>query len=173
MKVLYQFVILTMVVSFISCTKTDVGLPEENDTEDPTSPPPPFNVNKETLLQLVNNVRRTGCNCGATVMPPVTAVTWNDLLATAAYNHSLDMKQKNYFSHTAPDGSSPGDRVTRAGYKWRSYGENIAKGYANEKDVMDGWLNSEGHCKNIMNASFKEMGVARVDAYWTQVFGSR
>jgi uncharacterized protein YkwD len=131
------------------------------------------NVNKTTLLQLVNNVRQSGCTCGSTVMPPVAAVTWNDQLTTAAFNHSNDMYSNNYFSHTGLNGSTAGDRITAAGYTWRAYGENIAKGYSSEQGVMDGWLNSEGHCKNIMSPLFKEVGVARVDTYWSQEFGSR
>lgn len=106
-------------------------------------------------------------------MPPVSPVTWNDQLATAAFNHSNDMNSNNYFNHNSPAGSTAGDRITAAGYTWRTYGENIARGYTSEQSVIDGWINSEGHCKNIMNPSFKEMGVARVGNYWTQEFGAR
>jgi uncharacterized protein YkwD len=83
------------------------------------------------------------------------------------------MYTNNYFNHTGLNGSSAGDRIIAAGYAWRSFGENIAKGYSTEQSVMDGWIRSEGHCKNIMNPGFKEMGVARVGTYWTQEFGSR
>ena len=130
-------------------------------------------VNKSTLLQLVNNVRQLGCTCGSVVMPPVAAVTWNDQLATAAFNHSNEMNSNNYLSHTGLNGSTAGDRITAAGYSWKAYGENIAKGYSSEQAVMDGWLKSEDHCKNIMSALFREMGVARVGTHWTQEFASR
>ena len=152
--------------SIHSCTKEDVV------SKDPGSGTT-TSVNKSTLLQLVNQVRQSGCNCGSTVMPPVASVTWNDQLATAAYNHSNDMYLNNYFSHTGLNGSSAGDRIKAAGYNWRAYGENIAKGYTNEQAVMDGWIKSEGHCKNIMSPHFKEMGVARVGVYWAQEFGTR
>ena len=155
-----------------------VSCQKENDSD---SNPPVTNpsgnssgtVNKSTLLQLVNNVRQIGCTCGSTVMPPVAPVTWNDQLSTAALNHSNDMDSNNYFSHTAPNGSTAGERITAAGYNWKAYGENIAKGYSSEQAVIDGWLKSEDHCKNIMSALFREMGVARVGTYWTQEFGSR
>ena len=101
------------------------------------------------------------------------AVTWNDKLAKAAYDHSVDMKLNDYFSHTGLNGSNPGQRITAAGYIWKTYGENIANGYASEQAVMNGWLGSEGHCKNIMNGSFKEMGAGREGNYWTQIFGAR
>lgn len=131
------------------------------------------NVNKDVMIGLVNEVRQSGCICGTTIMPPVATVVWNDLLSRAAFDHSKDMLVENYFSHTAKNGSNPGVRITNAGYVWRAYGENIAKGYPDEKAVMDGWLSSEGHCKNIMSASFREMGAGREGSYWTQEFGSR
>ena len=134
---------------------------------------PSGTVNETVLLQLVNNVRQTGCTCGSTVMPPVAAITWNDQLATAAFNHSNDMSANNYFNHIGLSGSTAGDRIAAAGYAWKAYGENIAKGYSNEQTVIDGWLKSEGHCKNIMSPLFREMGVARVGGYWTQEFASR
>jgi uncharacterized protein YkwD len=56
---------------------------------------------------------------------------------------------------------------------WKTYGENIANGYGTEQAVMTAWLASEGHCKNIMNASFKEIGAGREGNYWTQVFGAK
>jgi uncharacterized protein YkwD len=98
---------------------------------------------------------------------------WNDVLEKAAYHHSADMYQNDYFSHTALDGSNGGVRIQRAGYNWMTYGENIAMGYKNERETVEGWLSSPGHCKNIMNRSFKEMGVARVGNYWTQEFGAK
>jgi uncharacterized protein YkwD len=106
-------------------------------------------------------------------MPPVATVTWNDNLAKAAYSHSSDMSSKKYFDHTSPTGSTAGTRITAAGYPWKTYGENIAMGYADEQAVMNGWLSSEGHCLNIMNAAFKEMGAGREGNYWTQEFGAQ
>lgn len=153
---------------FFSCKKTDI-------TDSATLPGPVFvyNVNKTQLLELVNDVRAKGCTCGATAMPPVAAVSWNDQLAKAAYDHSLDMKINNYFNHNTPDGVTPGQRITAAGYAWKTFGENIAMGYATEQAVINAWLGSEGHCKNIMNGSFREMGLGKEGTYWTQVFGAR
>ena len=153
---------------FFSCKKTDIT--------DPATPPGPeivYNVNKTQLLELVNDVRSKGCTCGTTPMAAVGAVTWNDQLAKAAYEHSLDMKVNNYFNHNTPDGVTPGQRITAAGYTWKTFGENIAMGYATEQAVINAWLASEGHCKNIMNGSFREMGLGKEGTYWTQVFGAR
>ena len=133
----------------------------------------PTVVNKTALLQFVNEIRQKGCKCGDTYYPPVAAVTWNEQLAQAAFNHSEDMYRKKYFAHIAPDGSNGGKRIERVGYKWMAFGENIAAGYRNEKEVVRGWVESPGHCKNIMSKLFKEMGVARYGNYWAQEFGKR
>jgi uncharacterized protein YkwD len=82
------------------------------------------------------------------------------------------MNSHNNLDHTGSDGSSAGDRLTTGGYYWTTYAENIAVGYTSEQAVIDGWLKSDGHCKNIMNANVSEMGVATSGAYWTQVFAT-
>lgn len=165
--------ILGLMLTFIlySCQKESVYT--EPDKSTTTGGVYINNVNKDVLLSLVNKVRQSGCTCGTTIMPPVGTLVWNDLLSDAAYVHSKDMFNENYFSHTAKNGSNPGMRITNAGYVWRTYGENIAKGYANEQAVMSAWLSSEGHCKNIMTAAFREMGAGRESSYWTQEFGTR
>jgi uncharacterized protein YkwD len=176
MKKLFIFSCLLVLAA---CQK-ESDIPDENPREEtPVTPPNTtgnsaivFNVNKNIMLQLINDVRSKGCNCGSTVMPPVGILQWNDKLAKAAYLHSADMNSKNYFSHTSQDGRSPGDRITAQGFKWSAYGENIARGQSSEAAVMNGWLNSEGHCKNIMNGRFKYVGVGMQNNYWTQVFGT-
>ncbi|MGN6399102.1 MAG: CAP domain-containing protein [Flavisolibacter sp.] len=130
-------------------------------------------LDKIGILKLVNAARKKGCQCGDTYYYPAPALTWNEQLEQAAFAHSKDMFSKKYFSHTAPDGSRAGDRIEKAGYHWLMYGENIGLGYKNEKEVVEGWLKSPGHCKNIMNKDYKEMGVARAGNYWTQEFGTK
>ena len=130
-------------------------------------------VNKQLVLELVNKIRMSGVQCGDTYYYPVPPVQWNVQLEAAAFEHSKDMFQNKYFSHQANDGTKGGARIEAEGYWWSTYGENLGLGYANEKQVVEAWLKSPGHCKNIMNKSFKEMGVARVGNYWTQDFGAR
>ncbi|MFE6041109.1 sigma-70 family RNA polymerase sigma factor [Streptomyces sp. NPDC056452] len=131
----------------------------------PADPPPSSAA--EEVTALVNAERaKEGC----------AAVRSNSKLATAASRHSADMVSRDYFSHTSPDGSDPGDRITAAGYRWSTYGENIAKGQSSPAAVMDSWMNSPGHRANILNCAFKEIGVGRVDSsggpVWTQNFGA-
>jgi uncharacterized protein YkwD len=90
------------------------------------------------------------------------------------------MAQKHYFNHKQPDGSLPADRATAAGYRWVRVGENIASGQRSVEEAVASWLDSPGHCANIMNPTFTEMGAAYAinpqnrnrTPYWTQVFGT-
>jgi uncharacterized protein YkwD len=103
------------------------------------------------------------------------AVTSDARLTQAAQGHSADMARRGFFDHTNPDGKSPGDRITAAGYRWSTYGENIAKGQPTPASVMKSWMNSPGHRANILNCKFAEIGVGVVKSggpYWTQVFGT-
>ncbi len=170
-NVLWGMVLMCII---FSCSKNDIktDLNEQKPAEG-QKPDIAYNVNATLMLDMVNNVRAKGCTCGTTAMPAVPALTWNDLLARAAFGHSDDMKVNNYFSHTSGENTTAGDRIRLAGYDWRAYGENIALGQTTEQIVMSSWLNSEGHCKNVMNKNFKEMGVGRSGNYWTQVFGAK
>ena len=133
-----------------------------------------------TTLARINAVRAAGANCGVNgVLPPVPALRWNAALTTAASAHSADMAALNYFSHTSADGRTLGIRATAAGYTWSWLGENIAAGYAGIDSVMNGWVDSDGHCANLMSAKFTEVGVACVpgtatssyNTYWTMDLG--
>lgn len=147
---------------FAACEKIVATTPPAND-------PPGTNAD---MLQRVNQVRATGCNCGTERMPPVPALTWNNKLEAAAKQHSDYMYSTGNFSHTQSNGSSVGTRVTAGGYTWRFVAENIASGQTSTGQVMDSWLKSPNHCKNIMSANAKEIGAARSGNYWTQVFAS-
>ncbi|MFJ9142636.1 sigma-70 family RNA polymerase sigma factor [Streptomyces griseus] len=135
----------------------------------PPAPAPPAPAGTAGQVTELVNAERAKEGCGA--------VTVNDQLNTAAQRHSADMDANDYFSHTSQDGRDPGDRITAAGYRWSTYGENIAKGQRTPADVMRSWMDSPGHRANILNCSFKEIGVGKVDSgggpVWTQVFGAR
>lgn len=136
---------------------------------------------EEEVFRLVNESRIRGATCGGIYKQPVEPLQWNDQLATAAIGHSRDMADNNYFSHTSLDGRTFVNRIINAGYTgYRALGENIAAGYTNANDVMNGWMNSPGHCNNIMNPLFKDLGVgyaynsgSNYKTYWTQDFGAK
>lgn len=102
-------------------------------------------------------------------------LAYNGKLAKAARRHSKDMSRKRYFSHTSRDGRTPGDRITAVGYKWNTWGENIAFGYSTPQAVMNGWMNSPGHRSNILDNMFCDIGVgyAPNGRYWTQDFARK
>ena len=145
-----------------------------DNADDADDDPPVSTVNTSLLLQLVNSYRTAGYNCGYYgYFGSTDPVTWDNTLEAVAYDHSLDMSTNYFFSHTGSNGSSPGDRLTQHGYIWTTYGENIARGYRTEKAVIDGWIANPGHCANIMNPLFKEMGIAMIGNYWTLDLGAR
>jgi len=113
---------------------------------------------RDEFLAAVNQARSVNQICGNTPRGPAPPVSWSDNLAMAAYLHSEDMVLNDFFSHTGADGSTPGQRISRQGYPWRTYGENIAVGYPTVSSVIQGWLGSEGHCMNLMNPAFTEIG---------------
>ncbi len=135
---------------------------------------------QQEILTYLNQARAKSCLCGSTTYPATTPLQLNAKLNVASDKHALDMATYNYFSHTGRDGSQPWDRMTREGYIWRNAGENIAAGYATTRAVVDGWLKSPGHCANIMNPNFKEVGVgyaygasSTYKHYWVNDFGTQ
>lgn len=99
-------------------------------------------------------------------------------LDAAAQGHSEDMAQNNYFDHTDLNGGKPWDRTKAAGYTNEWIGENIAAGYSSSFQVMTGWMKSSGHCANILNSPYVEIGIgvakvagSKYGTYWTMVLG--
>ena len=123
----------------------------------------------------LTNIERT--NAG------LQPLTLNSQLANAAQDHSGDMANDDFFSHTGVDGSNVASRVKDSGYQYSTVGENIAAGQKTAEQVVEGWMNSPGHRANILNANFTEIGIGYVylkndtgsvnyNHYWTQVFGT-
>ena len=111
-------------------------------------------------------------------MRPAPPLVWNEQLEASAFRHAEDMARNNYFSHTSLDGRTMQDRIRMAGYTYKGFksyevGENIAEGPQTIAEVMEGWFHSPGHCKNLMNPGFKEIGAGYRDGYWVQDFGGR
>lgn len=112
-------------------------------------------------------------------LPPLE---WNETLAVEATWHAQDMATRGYFGHYSPEGTSPTDRATLAGYPgfaWGPFvGENIAKGLPTSEGVVQAWLNSEGHRQNLLLPDYREIGVGISVApdgsvVWVQNLGTR
>jgi uncharacterized protein YkwD len=127
------------------------------------------------VLGIVNARRAEGATCGAEVFTPTGPMVAEAQLRCAARLHSQDMFERMFFDHTNLDGESPWDRVDKTDYDGFASGENIAQGYPDPTAVMDGWMNSPGHCSNIMNPDNTEIGVGYYgeNNAWTQVMGRR
>lgn len=133
----------------------------------------------EQVNDLVNRARAAGRRCGPRLFKPAPPLRASPRLEEAALAHSRDMAAHSYLEHIGRDGSTPGERVARAGYHWRFVGENIAAGPSSAREVVEGWLASPEHCANIMDPDFIDTAVAyvvdprsRMGVYWTEEFAA-
>lgn len=123
---------------------------------------------QQQVLALVNQSRRRG-GCDE--------LSLDRRLIDAANEHAADMARRDYFAHESPNGDGAGDRVREAGYRWKRYGENIARGADSAYEVVDGWMHSPEHRENIMDCRLRQMGVGLALAgdrtpYWVQDFAT-
>jgi uncharacterized protein YkwD len=130
------------------------------------------------IVRIANMHRATGYDCGGQQMPATGPLVMDAKLQIAAQLHAEDMAQQDYFDHTSLDGRSFSTRIRDAGYTASPRGENIAAGNQTPEATMEQWMNSPGHCKNIMSAGSIEIGVGHGTGgsyrhYWVQTFGSR
>ncbi|CUI07151.1 CAP domain-containing protein [Massilia antarctica] len=141
--------------------------------------PPPREAGQR-ILEAVNRARASARNCGTQAFEAAPPLAWNEELASTALGHSGDMARQHYFSHTGKDGRMVDQRALEAGYRWRRIGENIAVGQDSADDVVAGWLGSPGHCANVMDAQYTDMGAGYAinhagespRIYWTQVLAT-
>ena len=135
---------------------------------------------EEKVVELINEARSTSTNCGSEgVFPATGSVVMEAHLRCAARYHSLWMADTNSFSHDSPGGDlgeDPWERIDSTGFSGFAVGENIAAGYGTPRSVVEGWLDSDGHCSNLMNPDATLTGVGYYAGgyyghYWTQNFG--
>src|SRR3954471_16622811 len=144
----------------ISASREDVTAADISDS--PNAP-----VQQQVLALINQNRRRYGCD----------SLSLDRRLIDAANEHAADMARRDYFAHESPNGDGPGDRVSDAGYNWRRYGENIARGVDSAYEVVDGWMHSPEHRHNILDCRLDQMGIGLAIAgdrtpYWVQDFAT-
>ncbi|MHC9390380.1 CAP domain-containing protein [Clostridioides difficile] len=138
--------------------------PDDNNNSDSTSEN--FSAYQKEVVDLVNVERaKAGLN----------PLTLDSSISNVATKKSQDMIDNNYFSHNSPTYGSPFDMLKKFGVSYKTAGENIAMGQKTPKEVVNAWMNSEGHRKNIMNPNFSKIGVGVAQKsggsiYWTQIF---
>ena len=167
-------------------------IPSSTPTETPTATQVIIPTNTKVYVPPATNY---GGNCGASLNADfesqvvslinqqranngLSGLASSGALANAARNHTLDMVCNNFVSHTGSNGSSFGTRLNLAGYSYSSAAENVAAGYGSPADVVAGWMGSEGHRANILNAGFTHIGIGYASlssstytTYWTAEFG--
>ncbi len=118
---------------------------------------------EDEIVRLVNEIRKENG------LKPLTA-DWE--LSRVARYKSQDMKDKKYFAHNSPTYGTPYQMMKNFGISYISAGENLSQGYSSPKVVVNAWMNSAGHRKNILNPSFTKIGVGYVKSgnYCTQMF---
>ncbi|HBG5343614.1 TPA: sporulation protein [Clostridioides difficile] len=156
--------------------KPESNKPENNNNSDSTDKPNDnnnsgstnenFSAYQKEVVDLVNIERsKAGLN----------PLTLDSSISNVATKKSQDMIDNNYFSHNSPTYGSPFDMLKKFGISYKTAGENIAMGQKTPKEVVNAWMNSEGHRKNIMNPNFSKIGVGVAQKsggsiYWTQIF---
>lgn len=116
---------------------------------------------EQQVLDLVNNARSKA---------GLGSLSKDDSLANVAMVKAKDMYDNNYFDHNSPTYGSPFDMMRQFQISYNSAGENIARGQSSPNQVMNDWMNSEGHRANILNNSFKKIGIAYYNGVWVQEF---
>jgi uncharacterized protein YkwD len=147
---------LLISICFSGCKKDETDISENNGGK---------------LLELINQLRHSGCNCGADYMPPVASLLLNRELEVAAKAHAQDMDQRNYLNHLSPEGTTPAERVEKTGYRGHFRAENIGRGYAHPEEILTAWKNSVSHCKAMMDGACTEAGIGFSRNYWEASFG--
>lgn len=140
-------------------------------------PPPGDAALLDSVLERLNDIRAGGGRCGGRDFPPAPPLTRSTTLDEAARIHAEDMARNSFLAHTGSDGSNPGERVSRAGFDWQVVAENVAAGQTSADDIAATWLESAGHCANLMDPKYSKTGIAYAvnagdgrDIYWVQVY---
>ena len=169
----------TILVAFEYTKKT--GSTSTGAAQQPIAADPVPAGDLATMFALVNEARSQRQQCGSKSMPPAPPVVYNAEIAEAAQLHAEDMAANCYFDHDSLDGRSFVDRIKATDYPGDPGGENIASGFPTPQDTLRGWLNSPGHCVNLMAPEFDHMGLGFAEhedprystpvSYWVQDFG--
>lgn len=91
-------------------------------------------------------------------------------ISLVAQKYAVEMDKKGFFSHESPSGSTMTKRLKNGKIVYVMAGENIARGQSSPKEVMNAWMNSPGHRRNILTKGFGKMGLGFSNYYWVQVF---
>lgn len=173
--------------AIVTCTNNDgccaPGCNANNDDDcvvdcrNPASWPTGWVTYEQEVVTLLNQYRSSSQNCGTRgTFSAAGPLVMSPTLQEASRCHSVDMGVHNTLTHTGSDGSSFSQRASAAGYTGFAANENAGKGYSTPASVVQGWMNSDGHCANVMNPNINRVGVgyylhATSGRWWTMVGG--
>jgi uncharacterized protein YkwD len=178
-------VLVLLLLSLSACSAADDDpIPNPGGDPSPADPTecadteawdPAWTKLEDDILKLVNEVRDEGADCGGESFARTHPLVMDPALRCAARLHSKDMAENDFFAHENLEGEAPWPRIEDAGFTGNGSGENIAAGSNTAQGTMDQWMNSEGHCANIMSdANFIGVGYYPGGDFghmWTQTFG--
>lgn len=113
---------------------------------------------RRDFLVEMNRTRAEARACGMRMYRAARPVAYNEKLNSASQLYAQDMAARGFFSHTSPEGQGVRERLKNVQYRSCTWAENIAWGKADARRVVEMWVNSPGHCANLMNANFDEIG---------------
>ena len=153
-------------IADVICTNCDRAVSTRDLAATPQQPPvSTTNANEfEQRVFELTNIER-----GNHGLPPLQ---WDNRLGTAARLHSQDMTRNRVMGHTGSDGSSPADRISRAGFAWSRWAENVAWGQRTAEEAVRWWMNSPPHRANILDRNVTHLGVGFDANNWTQKFAT-
>ena len=189
------YIILLLSIILLSACSSHKTYKQSSMVSNPYPAPKLSHDVKQQYLNAINKIRSQARSCGsAGYFSSASALRWSNRLYGAAYEHSNDMKKSNSFGHKGSQrasdwtakvhhlgrASSFKERIENNGYKeWKHIAENIEAGSSNAEAAMNHWVQSDGHCANIMNPIFTDVGMAhtkkqgsRKSHFWTQTFAA-
>ncbi|WP_051207006.1 CAP domain-containing protein [Saccharospirillum impatiens] len=127
---------------------------------------------EQAWLEQINQARSSARYCGRVLQGAAAALSYQCSLSVTAQRHSDDMARHGILSHLSSDGQDAYDRLQQQGYEARALGENLAMTLATDARVVQQWLASPGHCRNLMDDDFTSAGIGQAvaengDVYWT------
>jgi len=186
-----RLVLLVVMVAVSACAAVETAEPgpagptgdaeaTPGPTGEPQLPPPPPETSggaEDLWESLLNGVRTQARVCGAERFSAAPPLRWEPRLGAAAREHSRDMAAAGRLSHLSRDGRTAWDRVAATGYEFSNMAENVAGGQPDPQAAVASWVQSPGHCANIMNPDLRDFGAggepsATGTIYWTLKLGA-
>jgi uncharacterized protein YkwD len=164
----FSSLVLVLALMLSACDEDGASTPKSQPYSTGNTPSPSELQLALDCFDKLNEVR---------VFNGVPALIWDNAISQVAYDHSYDMRARNFYAHVNPDTDGPGERLTAQGVYYITASENIAMGQQDVLEVMNAWWNSPSHRAAILDSSFTHVGIGvrkgSDGPWWTQNFVQR